>query len=58
MNLYRMTYMRAGLPRRTTFAARDMVAAQELAARWCRRVGVLLSVEKLRALQPQLELRA
>ena len=58
MNLYRATYQapaKSGRLRRMTFAANDDGEAQRIAADWQVR-DLLLKVQPVRALQPQLEL--
>lgn len=49
MTLYRMTYLRAGKPKGTTFAARNDQAALNLAEKWVAGFGgVLLTAGFLR----------
>lgn len=48
MNLYRMTYIREGKPRGTTFAAASARKATALAEKWCEAIHcVLLTVKAL-----------
>ena len=58
MNLYRMTYVREGKPRGTTFVGKSDEWAHSFAASWCQTLGVvLLTVKLLRPVhQPRLEL--
>ena len=57
MNLYRMTYIREGKPRGTTFAHKDAASATQFAEVWAQAIkATLLTVVKVRPLQPQLEL--
>ena len=60
MNLYRMTYLRDGKLRGTTFAGKSAEWAHGFAQAWCQTVGgELLTVQLLRPfVQPSLELRA
>ena len=60
MNLYRMTYIRDGKPRGTTFAGKSAEWAHGFASTWCQTLGAeLLTVQVLRPfVQPSLELRA
>ena len=51
MNMYRMSYVRAGELRRTTFTAEDSQQAWSFASKWCRRLGLLLAVSFVRPLK-------
>jgi hypothetical protein len=58
MNLYRMTYVREGKPRSTTFVGKNAEWAHGFAQSWCDTLGVqLLTVILLRPVaQAELEL--
>ena len=58
MNLYRMTYLREGQPRSTTFVGKSAEWAHSFADSWCQTIGArLLTVLLLRPVaQPSLEL--
>lgn len=58
MNLYRMTYVRAGSPKGWTFVGKNDEWAHSFAASWCQTLGLtLLTVKLLRPVaQPRLEL--
>ena len=60
MNLYRMTYVREGKPRGTTFVGKSAEWAHGFAQAWCETIGCkLLTVQFLRPVaQPSLELVA
>lgn len=58
MNFYRMTYIREGKPRTTTFVGKNAEWAHGFAQSWCESLGYpLLTVQFLRPVaQPSLEL--